>query len=75
MPTGPEGQPRPGDVIGCAVRVAQIATGQLTEETKPTAPARAAGGRVGGRKRAQNLSPERRSEIAHAAAEARWGTS
>ena len=72
MPTGPQGQSRPGDVIGCAVRVARIATGELTEETRPTAPARAAGGRVGGRKRAQSLTPERRSEIARAAAEARW---
>ena len=28
MPTGPEGQKRPADVIGNAIRVAQIATGE-----------------------------------------------
>lgn len=31
-------------------------------------------GRRGGNKRAKNLTPERRSEIARQAAEARWGT-
>jgi hypothetical protein len=30
------------------------------------------GGRVSGRRRKENLSPERRSEIAHQAAQARW---
>jgi hypothetical protein len=28
MPTGPKGQRRPADVIGNAIRVAQIATGE-----------------------------------------------
>jgi hypothetical protein len=32
MPTGPKGQKRPADVIGNAVRVAQIATGEAEEE-------------------------------------------
>lgn len=32
------------------------------------------GGVIGGRKRADTLSPERRSEIARAAAAARWAT-
>ncbi len=31
MATGPQGQKRPGDVVGCAVRVAQIATGEVVE--------------------------------------------
>ena len=31
MPTGPEGQKRPADVIGNAVRVMQIATGKVEE--------------------------------------------
>lgn len=30
------------------------------------------GGKIGGRRRAESLSPERRSEIARAAAAARW---
>jgi hypothetical protein len=29
MPTGPKGQRRPADVIGNAIRVAQIATGAI----------------------------------------------
>lgn len=32
MPTGPKGQKRPGDVIGNAVRVMRIATGEEVEE-------------------------------------------
>ena len=31
------------------------------------------GGLIGGKKRAENLTPERRSEIARRAAQARWG--
>ena len=72
MPKGPKGEMRPANVIGCAVHVAQIATGEIPEETKPTVPARAAGGRSGGRKRAKILSANRRSDIAKTAAEARW---
>ena len=73
MPKGPKGEMRPANVIGCAVHVAQIATGEIPEETKPTVPARAAGGKRGGVARADRLTPERRSEIARMAAEARWG--
>lgn len=32
MPTGPKGQKRPADVIGNAIRVAKIATGEIEEE-------------------------------------------
>lgn len=32
MPTGPKGQKRPADVIGNAVRVMRIATGEEAEE-------------------------------------------
>ncbi len=32
MPKGPKGQKRPADVIGNAVRVMEIATGQAEEE-------------------------------------------
>ena len=72
MPTGPAGQPRAGDVIGCAIQVAKIATGEIQDETKPTVPARAAGGKKGGLTRAKALSPERRVEIARIGAAARW---
>ena len=37
MPTGPDGQKRPADVIANAVHVAKIATGEATEaRTQPT---------------------------------------
>ena len=31
MPRGPKGEYRPADVIGCAVHVARIATGEVRE--------------------------------------------
>ena len=31
MPTGPQGQKRPRDVIGCAVHGMKIATGEIEE--------------------------------------------
>jgi hypothetical protein len=34
MPTGPKGQKRPADVIGAAIMVARIATGEI-EDTIP----------------------------------------
>lgn len=76
MPTGPQGQKRPADVVGCAVRVMKIATGEIEENLKGAPkrqPGRARSGKAGGRARADSLTPERRSEIARAAATARWG--
>lgn len=35
MPKGPKGQKRPADVIGAAVMVAKIATGEIEEATEP----------------------------------------
>ena len=35
MPTGPKGQHRPADVIGNAITVAKIATGEIEEITPP----------------------------------------
>jgi len=32
MPKGPQGQKRPGDVIGAAIMVAKIATGKIEEK-------------------------------------------
>jgi hypothetical protein len=71
MPRGPKGEKRPADVIGNAVHVMRIATGGI-EEDYGKAPKRAKGGRKGGRTRAARLTPEQRSEIARAAAAARW---
>ena len=76
MPKGPKGQKRPADVIGNAVRVMQIATGEAEEEYDDDGkdPAAKALGRKGGKARAAKLTPERRSEIARKAANSRWKT-
>jgi hypothetical protein len=71
MPKGPSGQRTPADVIGNAVRVMRIATGE-EEEDVGVAPKRAKGGRKGAKARARSLTPQERSEIARAAASARW---
>lgn len=74
MPRGPKGEKRPADVIGNAVHVMRIATGEI-EETIPDGdkdPAAKALGRKGGEARAKSMSPERRAEIAKKAAEKRW---
>ena len=74
MPKGPKGEKRPGDVIGAAVMVARIATGEIEELTEDGKnPAAVALGRMGGKARASKLTPERRSEIAKKAAAKRWG--
>lgn len=67
MPRGPKGEKRPADVIGNAVRVMRIATGEI-EDTPSKTPKRAKGGKA----RAKALSPEQRADIARAAASARW---
>lgn len=75
MPTGPKGQKRPADVIGNAVRIARIATGE-EEEDFPADDgkdkAAQALGRKGGAARAKSLTKERRAEIARDAAKKRW---
>ena len=75
MPKGPKGQKRPADVIGNAVRVMQIATGEAEEEFEDDGkdPAAKALGAKGGKARAVKLTPEQRSEIAKRAAAKRWG--
>ena len=70
MPKGPQGQKRPADVIRNIVQVMRIATGEV--EDKATKTAQVKGGKAGGKKRAEALTPERRREIAKAAAQKRW---
>jgi hypothetical protein len=76
MPKGPKGERRPADVIGAAIRVARIATGEEEEETSEKNPHAVELGRLGGKRggkaRAQKLSPDKRAEIARRAAEKRW---
>ena len=74
MPKGPQGQKRPADVIGNAVRVMRIATGEAQEEYDDDGKNKAAVelGRKGGKARSEKMTPERGSEIARKAAAARW---
>jgi hypothetical protein len=76
MPKGPRGEKRPADVIGAAVMVARIATGEIEDTPEQTAPgkdaAAAALGKRGGAARAKALTPERRQEIARKGAASRW---
>lgn len=71
MARGPRGEKRPPDVIGAAIKVAKIATGELTDE-RSTKSGRVRSGEAGASARAEKLSPERRSEIATEAASIRW---
>jgi hypothetical protein len=74
MAKGPRGEKRPGDVIGAAIMVAKIATGEVEDNATPADKAHhSAGGKKGGAARAKSLSSAERSEIARRAAQARWG--
>jgi hypothetical protein len=74
MPKGPRGEKRPADVIGGAVKVMRIATGE-EEDDREDAPALTPGqqlGKLGGVARAKRLTPDQRAEIARKAAAKRW---
>ena len=74
VPKGPQGQKRPGDVVGAAIRAAKIATGEIVEETEPKRESAAAElGRKGGQARAASLSKKKRVAIARKAAASCWG--
>jgi hypothetical protein len=77
MPRGPKGERRPRDVIGNAVHVMRIATGQIEDEFSPDResgkdPAAVALGRKGGQARAKAMSATKRKQIARKAARSRW---
>ena len=73
MPKGPKGEKRPADVVGAAVKVMKIATGEVEEDIDDgKSKAAVELGRKGGRARAAKLSKKRRSEIAKKAAASRW---
>ena len=69
MPRGPRGEKRPADVVGCAVTVMKIATGEIEEELPASRESKVKGGKA----RADGMTPEERKELAEKAAEARWG--
>jgi len=75
MPRGPKGERRPADVIGNAVKVMRIATGEdaddaATDDGKNKAAQEL--GKLGGAARAKAMSAKRRKEIAQKAASSRW---
>ena len=71
MPRGPDEEKRPADAIGCAVMVAEIATGEQ-EDTSYVSKNRRKSAVEGAKARRESVDAERRSEIATKAAEARW---
>lgn len=75
MPKSPKGGKRPADVIGNAVHVMRIATGEIDDDAPADDgkdQAAVALGKKGGAARAAKLSPEARAEIARKAAAKRW---
>lgn len=62
---------RPRDANQLAKFIVDVATGK-TEEEPPNAEGQRKGGLKGGKKRAEVLTPGRRSEIARQAAAKRW---
>lgn len=71
MPQGPNGQKRPAHVVGNAVHIARIATGEI-EDTALKQPAKRTSGLAGAEARLNATTPQERSEIARLAAENRW---
>ena len=72
MPRGSKGERRPTDAIGCAVMVAKIATGEITETVKASS-GRVRRGRAAAKARAEKLTEAERRDIVKRAAAARWG--
>lgn len=74
MPKGPKGEKRKADVIGNAVHIMRIATGEVEDATPDEGKDKAAQamGRKGGAARAASMTAEQRAEIAKRAAAKRW---
>lgn len=75
MPKTPKGSTRPADVVGNAVHVMRIATGEIEDDAPADDgknQAAVALGKKGGAARAQKLTAEERAEIARKAAAKRW---
>jgi hypothetical protein len=71
MPSGPRGERRPADVIGCAITVALLSVGDTSEDLKEPS-GRVRSGHAGAKARADKLTAEERKEIAKKAAAVRW---
>ena len=69
----PKKSRKPADLNRLAAAILDDATDETAQEPEsPQVRSGREGGAKGGQKRAETLSPERRTEIARAAAEARW---
>jgi hypothetical protein len=75
VPRSPRGERRPTDVIGNAVKVMRIATGEEPDDREDAPPPSATAqlGKLGGAARAKALTAEQRKEIARKGAAKRWG--
>jgi len=63
MPTGPKGEKRPADVIGNAVKVMRILTGEEEDTARdPAKELHRVGGLKGGKARAKALSSDQRRD-------------
>lgn len=71
MPRGPHGESRPADVIGNAVLIAKIATGEAVDKVHAKS-GRVRSGKAGAEARVRATSSEERRAIAKKAAAARW---
>lgn len=72
MPEGPQGQMRPADVIGNAVHIAKIVTGEVGE-TGYKLSAKVKSARAWAKARAESMPAEERSDGAKKAVAGRWG--
>lgn len=70
---GPRGEKGPADLIGAAVKVKRIATGEEEDVREQTSSAAAQLGKLGGARSGAELLPEQRAKIARKAAAKRWG--
>ena len=72
MPQGPRSEKRPADVIGNAMKVGRLSVGfEIKELRQPSGSVRS--GQAGSKARAEKMSKEARSAVAHKATAARWG--
>ena len=75
MPTSPKSLKRPRDPNQLAAFIVGVASGEVSDTPPDDGkdPNAKALGSKGGKARASSMSPERRAEIAKAAAAKRWG--
>ena len=71
MPSGPRGEKRPADMVGCAVNVARLSVGDESECLSSKS-GRVRSGIAGAKARAEQLGQEDRTKIAQRAAAVRW---